>query len=615
MPITQTVLETAAQHPDRIAIAGEGGRLTYAELVEDSRRMFAAADALHRAQHSPPEPAPETRGIPITAVSIESAFHTSRIIAGLAGFRAVSATIDPRWPLDHRVGVVLSTGIGLVISDSADLADALAERGWTGTVISLQDFRELEARAADGGAGSGLGGGTVPDPAPMPAVRDGEEPFLMLFSSGTTSNPKAFLKTRAQYRANVAVSSAYLEPFAGVATLAPGPVSYSLTLYALIECMATGGSAHMADQFDAIAAGRRIEAEGITRVVAVPAVAQGLTAAARRDPARFSSLELVVTGGANLPESIRAGLAEALPGVRLISYYGAAEIGFIGDSRDGDGTLIGLYDGIEARICDDAGNPVPDGELGTLWIWAEACSDGYLAGTTAEVLRGADGWATVHDQGRLVPAVPEQTGSEQTGPGQLAADHTAAEAAAGSGARAAEASGEGAASPVSRPRLQLVGRKGDIAVTGGHKVALPEVERAFDGMPGLGAVCAVALPDAALGTVVALVVEPAEVGGADADTGGDVPAGAGEAHSVDAGGPVDEAGSAGDAGDAERADARLASAVPDKSALRERAHSRLAPQFVPRRWYVVDRLPRTVGQKIRRPATANLVQEGAAVRL
>ena len=121
----------------------------------------------------------------------------------------------------------------------------------------------------------------------------------MMFSSGTTADPKAFLKTRQQYRDNYAVSSAHLEPLPGVATLAPGPVSYSLTLYALIECLASGGSCHVADGFDPIDAGRRIEAEAITRVVVVPAVLQALASAARRDPERFAALELAVTGGAN----------------------------------------------------------------------------------------------------------------------------------------------------------------------------------------------------------------------------------------------------------------------------------------------------------------------------
>lgn len=525
MPITQSILDVARQHPDRAAIAGEGGRLSYAELVEDSRRVFAVVDALHRAQDAPPSPAPETRGIPITAVSIDSAFHTSRIIAGLAGYRAVSATIDPRWPLEHRVNVIVTTGIGVVVSDAEDLAPALRERGWGGTIISLAEFLAAEQSVGD------------PDRplAPPPTVRDGGEAFLLLFSSGTTSAPKGFLKTRDQYRANVAVSSAYLEPLPGVHTLAPGPVSYSLTLYALIECLATGGAAHMADAFDAIEMARRVSEEQITRVVAVPAVVQSLSDAARRDPDRFGSLELVVTGGANLSASLRASLTSVLPDVRLISYYGAAEIGFIGDSRGGDGTLISVYEGIGFEIRSDAGERLPDGEFGTLWIDAAACSDGYLAGTTDAVLRGDDGWATVHDQGRVVDG-----------------------------------------------KLQLAGRAGDIVVTGGHKVALPEVERAFEGMPGLGAgagvgvgagagaaaVCAIALPHPRLGSVVALVVE----GGAD-------------------------------------------SPVPGKDAMRAWVRERLAPQFVPRQWYRINALPRTVGGKIRRAETVALIEAGEGERL
>ena len=502
MPVTAAILRTAERAPERLAIAGVDGMLTYAELLADSRRVFAAVDELHDRQEHPPAPAAETQGIPITAVSLDSSFHTSRIIAGLAGYRAVSATLDPRWPLDHRVRVILSTGVGVVVSDAADLAEALEREGWGGTVIGSSAFRALEARTV---------------PRAEPGVRAGSEPFLLLFSSGTTSDPKAFLKTRDQYRENLAISTAHLEPHPGVATLAPGPVSYSLTLYALVECLATGGSAHMADVFDAVAMGRRIHDASISRVVAVPAIVQALAVAARRDPERFASLDVIVTGGANLPASVRDGVQTALPQATLISYYGAAEIGFIGDSRGGDGTRISVYDGVAVEIRDERGAPVDDGELGTIWASTPACSDGYLAGTTNATLRADDGWATVHDQGRIV-----------------------------------------------RGKLELVGRADDIAITGGHKVALPEVERAFAGVDGISAVCAVALPHARLGNVIALAIE----GGA-----------------------------------------------PDRDVLLATAKARLAPQFVPGRWYRIPELPRTVGGKIRRGATADLIAAGEAERL
>ena len=505
MPITASVLRVAAASPDQLAIVGDEGSLTYAELVDDSRRLFVAVDGLHAEQLQPPAPAPETRGIPVTAVSVTSAFHAARVVAGLAGYRAVSATIDPRWPLEHRVRVVVRAGIGLVVSDDAQFAAALTEAGWTGTVIFLGQLLARERAVT---------------PGPAPSLRPADEPFLLLFSSGTTNDPKAFLKTRQQYRDNVAVSSAHLGPGPGVATFAPGPLSYSLTLYAMIECLATGGSVHLADSFDAVTVAQRIPAEDITRVVAVPAVVRALSDGATRDPARFQRLSLVITGGANLPEVLREQFARALPGVELISYYGAAEIGFIGDSRDGDGTQIDVYDGIGVSIRDEHGNELPEGSLGTLWVWAAACSDGYLAGTANEPLRAADGWATVGDQ-----------------------------------------------AAVSGGRLQLRGRAGDVAVTGGHKVSLTEVERVFLDLPGAPAVCAVAIAHPSLGSVIALVQE----GNADS--------------------------------------------VLSREELQRTASERLAPQFVPRQWYRLSQLPRTVGGKIRRTEVTRLVAEGEAERM
>lgn len=92
-------------------------------------------------------------------------------------------------------------------------------------------------------------------------------------------------------------------------------------------------------------------------------------------------------------------------------------------------------------------------------------------------------------------------------------------------------------------------------------MSLPEVERAFEGFDRedpwsgkgrLGEVCAIALPDDGLSGIVALVIEPGALG------------------------------SGSHAGDGE-------STLPDKAALLAQARAKLAPQFVPRRFYLVDR--------------------------
>lgn len=493
MPITRTVLDEARLHPGRTAIAVPEATLDYATLLEGGRRTWAAVQ--RAVSGSPMMPVPEAQGLPVVGVSLTRAFHTARIVAALAGYPVISAVLDPRWPIDHQAAVIVRAGMSVVLGQSAELAAALGERGWPGRFLTLEQFLALEEETP---------------PAEPPTVRSGAEPFLLLFSSGTTRAPKAFMKTRYQYRQNFAVSSAHLEPLPAEATLAPGPVSYSLTLYALIESLASGGSIHLADRIDPLTALRRIRTQNITRIVAVPALLRGLLAAERHSPA-LAGVRLVVTGGANLSKATREEFARSAPQARLISYYGAAEIGFIGDSRSGDGTTLDIYPEVQVRVGDDPGHPLPEGELGTIWVRAAAASDDYVAGTSDEHLQ-KDGWASVHDQGRLVAG-----------------------------------------------RLHLAGRAGDIAVTGGHKVSLTDVERAFDGMPGLGAVCALALPHPELGSVIALVAE----------------------------GPG-----------------------PDRQELQARARDSLAPQFVPRRWFRVPALDRTVGGKVRRSAVAERI--GAA---
>ena len=99
----------------------------------------------------------------------------------------------------------------------------------------------------------------------------------------------------------------------------------------------------------------------------------------------------------------------------------------------------------------------------------------------------------------------------------------------------------------------------------GHKVSLPQVERALASVPGCESCCAVALPDAALGSLIVVVVEAAE--------------------------------------------------TPSKHVMQQELRRLLAPQFVPHRYYRVGELPRTAGGKIRRIAVAELVEHGGAERL
>ena len=488
----------AVTDPDRSALVGSGERWNYRELYTRSRRASAALDGVLEAR-----PGVGTPASPVVAVCLAHAVDTARtVVAVEAGDRIVSV-IDAHWPLALQTRLIAATSAAIVITDSASLRAALRAQGWTGPVLGLADL--------DGAAP------TAPlDPA-HPAHHSHpahDAPFLLLTSSGTTGTPKAFLKTRAQYAANIDVSRRYLGAAEGIATFAPGPMSYSLTLYTLFEVLATGGQLHVADRLDELWLTPRAREERVTRVVTVPAAVGPLTDAASRTSGRYDGIDLVVTGGAALSTDARNRMADTMPRARTISYFGTGELGFIGDSRAGT-EAIRLYPQVQARVRDDAGADVPEGEVGTLWVRSPSCSTNYLVGTSSSPLQDVDGWASVHDQGRL------------------------------------------------RGRdFSFVGRRGDIVTTGGHTVALDEVERAFAGMPGLGAVCAIAENHDRRGVRIVLVVE------------GDGPSGA---------------------------------------ELRAWAKERLPLASIPRRWCTLPELPRTSGGKVRRSAVAELASRARAL--
>ncbi|SPM41348.1 Acyl-CoA synthetase (AMP-forming)/AMP-acid ligase II, partial [Mycobacterium numidiamassiliense] len=194
-----------------------------------------------------------------------------------------------------------------------------------------------------------------------------------------------------------------------------------------------------------------------SRVAADEAAAQALR------PAR-----LLVSGSAALPVPVFDRLAN-LTGHRPIERYGASE-SLITISTRADGERrpgwVGLpIAGVQARLLDDNGDPVPhDGEtVGKLQVRGATLFDGYLnrPEATAEAFDG-DGWYRTGD--------------------------------------VAVADGQG--------MYRIVGRESvDLIKSGGYRVGAGEIETALLGHPGVQEAAVVGLPDEDLGQrIVAFVV-------------------------------------------------------------------------------------------------------------
>ncbi|WP_104166562.1 class I adenylate-forming enzyme family protein [Cryobacterium sp. N22] len=423
MPILTSLHRWAESFPDQVAVAVDGETVSYARLRER---------ILDR---------PVTNGLTVInrANSIDAVVE---FLAGVSGSGCV-AVLDPHWPAEQRAEVERRLR-GIAAGSDTTGAPAPGEPGSGGCTVE---------RLTDGPA---------------------ESTFLYGFTSGTTALPKAFRRTRRSWQRSLEQSPGVLRATRHDRTLAPGPLTASLNLYALVESLHTGGSFHFLERFDVAAVFGCLERERITRLVAVPTVLRMLAdravAAGRED----REVVCIVSGGAKLDAATTGLLQRWAPHATIVSYYGAAELGFVaastvapGDTPPNADGIVGLpFPGVGIRIADHAGRPLPAGVTGTIQVVSDYVCDGYLWGDDGAALTRAGAWSTVGDQGFL-----DESGV-----------------------------------------LHVRGRRADMIVSAGTNVYPQEVEAALHGVPGVQAAVVTGRPDAVFGTrVVAAVVAGPEL--------------------------------------------------------------------------------------------------------
>ncbi len=241
---------------------------------------------------------------------------------------------------------------------------------------------------------------------PAPPETDPNETAVILYTSGTTAEPKGVELTQSNLYRNAFDAIHLLDMNAKQRFLNVLPPFHVFGLTgAVIVPIAVGASVFAIPRFSPVAVIKTVPAKQISVMMAIPSMYAALLKSKSAKAETFRSVSLAMSGGEPLSESVRAGFEERF-GVTLRQGYGLTETSPIvtacSVANHRVGTVGRPIRNTEVRLIDSDGRDVPVGGDGEILVRGPGVMKGYYnkPEETKRVI-DADGWFHTGDIGRF----------------------------------------------------------------------------------------------------------------------------------------------------------------------------------------------------------------------
>ncbi|NJM54051.1 MAG: long-chain fatty acid--CoA ligase, partial [Blastocatellia bacterium] len=324
---------------------------------------------------------------------------------GLAQVGLVSVTVNYRLTANEVSFIVENSGAKAIICDesteqnSIEVKEKVAELK---QIITPQIFENLiENRQSQ--------------IANCKSQIEGDEPAMLLYTSGTTGFPKGAVYSHYSLLVGMLVHVHAIASRQTHRVMLPSPL-YSAAGIAGIYCAVYVGSQISLINYDVETACVTIERDKITFTNLVPTTIQMLLASEVSKKYDLSSLEVLLYGGSPIPEPVLREAMHRFPKCGFRQTFATTETGCAGTVLEPSEHRLALENvekkhllqscgrpqtNVDVRIVDEEWNELPTNEVGEIAIRTEANMVGYWNNldATAKTLR--DGWLRTGDMARM----------------------------------------------------------------------------------------------------------------------------------------------------------------------------------------------------------------------
>jgi fatty-acyl-CoA synthase len=285
-------------------------------------------------------------------------------------------------------------------ADHADTVRELTGQAEVGRLVALDEDGAGDELTWDGLLDS-IGEGDYVPPVCRP-----DDPYCLLYTSGTTGRPKGVVTPHRMVAWNAYNTVACWQLSADDVSPIFTPLYHAGGLGAfLMPILLAGGTIVLHREFDAAEVWRVIEEEHCTVVLGVPTIWKLLSDAPEFKTAELGDVRWFISGGAPLPRHLVDIFRER--GIVMRQGYGLTEVGVNCFAMSDEeawakaGSIGRPLMFTEARVVDEGGQVLPADEVGELCFRGPHVSAGYWNNpeATAEAL-DKEGWFHTGDMAR-----------------------------------------------------------------------------------------------------------------------------------------------------------------------------------------------------------------------
>jgi long-chain acyl-CoA synthetase len=391
----RAAVSAAASRGDQQASTFEGLAVSWSELLDQAARIAGGLRALGVSE-----------GERVAILSANSDLYMALYLA-VPWAGGVLTPLNARWSAAENAYAIDDSKPAVILVSPGHIdaiAGILAGRADGPTLVAL------DAVERDGWLDLSqlMSHGAVED-----AGRGGDDLLAIFYTGGTTGKSKGVMLSHAGFTGNcMAMRDLGICPD-GCRMLVVAPLFHLAAAAALTMAMLAGGTAVIAPVFNPDSTLDLIADEGVTDALLVPTMIQMLLDGRSFDAGKLARVNTVMYGASPMPEATIDRIMAAAPHLNFFQAYGMTEVSCTAtvlgpEYHRGGHRAAGRHRGAgrpiataEVVIADEAGLPLPAGQVGEILVRGKGVMLGYWnqPDLTAEALR--DGWMHTGDGGRF----------------------------------------------------------------------------------------------------------------------------------------------------------------------------------------------------------------------